>query len=118
MNYYVVASADGYIAGPEGQFDFVGFDGDLATWIIDEYPETLPVHAREALGIADRGSRRHAPTHLSTRPRRRNQEPLPAPASDRLLNDGILVSGAVGSPAGAVDGGGETMTASPISRTL
>lgn len=58
MTYYVAASADGYIAGPDGQFDFFGFDGDLAAWIIAEYPETLPAHAREALGIADRDNRR------------------------------------------------------------
>lgn len=54
LTYYVAASADGYIAGPDGQFDFFSFDGDLAAWIIEEYPETLPVQAREALGIADR----------------------------------------------------------------
>ena len=58
VTYYVAASADGYIAGPDGQFDFFSFDGDLADWILKEYPETLPVHAREALGIADRDNRR------------------------------------------------------------
>lgn len=58
LTYYLAASADGYIAGPEGQFDFFGFDGDLAAWVVEEYPETLPVHAREALGIADRDNRR------------------------------------------------------------
>lgn len=58
LTYYIAASADGYIAGPDGQFDFFGFDGDLAAWIIEEYPETLPVHAREALGIAERNNRR------------------------------------------------------------
>lgn len=57
LTYYVAASADGYIAGPEGQFDFFGFDGDLAAWILEEYPETLPVHARAALGIAERANR-------------------------------------------------------------
>lgn len=57
LTYYVAASTDGYIAGPDGQFDFFAFDGDLAAWIIDEYPETLPVHAREALGIADLDNR-------------------------------------------------------------
>ncbi len=58
VTYYVAASADGYIAGPDGQFDFFGFDGDLAAWIMEEYPETLPVHVREALGIVDRDNRR------------------------------------------------------------
>ena len=58
LTYYVAASADGYIAGPEGQFDFFSFEGDLAAWIIAEYPETLPVHARDALGIADHDNRR------------------------------------------------------------
>lgn len=58
LTYYVAASVDGYIAGPDGQFDFFGFDGDLAAWIVEEYPETLPVHAREAMGIADLDNRR------------------------------------------------------------
>lgn len=57
LTYYIAASADGYIAGPDGQFDFFAFDGDLASWIIKEYPETLPVHAREALGINDQPNR-------------------------------------------------------------
>lgn len=54
LTYYVAASVDGYIAGPDGQFDFFGFEGDFAAWIMQEYPETLPVHAREVLGINDR----------------------------------------------------------------
>ncbi len=57
LTYYIAASADGYIAGPDGQFDFFAFEGDLAAWIIEEYPETLPIHAREALGISDRPNR-------------------------------------------------------------
>lgn len=32
LTYYVAASADGYIAGPSGEFDFFDFDGDLAAW--------------------------------------------------------------------------------------
>lgn len=42
LTYYVAASADGYIAGPEGQFNFFSFDGDLAAWIIEEYPRRCP----------------------------------------------------------------------------
>ena len=58
LTYYVAASVDGYIAGPCGESDFFCFEGDLAAWIIEEYPETLPAHAREALGIAHRDNRR------------------------------------------------------------
>lgn len=57
LTYYVAASADGYIAAPDGQFDFFHFEGDLAAWIIEEYPETLPVHARTALRISERDNR-------------------------------------------------------------
>lgn len=53
LTYYVAASIDGYIAGPQGQVDVFCFEGDLAAWIVEEYPETLPVHARKALGIND-----------------------------------------------------------------
>lgn len=58
LTYYVAASIDGLIAGPDGEFDMFVFHGDLAAWIIEEYPETLPVHARAALGLADAPPRR------------------------------------------------------------
>ncbi len=77
LTYYVAASADGYVAGPDGQVDFFGFDGDLAAWIIEEYPETLPVHACEALGIADHGNR-HYDTVLMGR---RTYEPASDPVA-------------------------------------
>lgn len=50
--YYVSATLDGYIAGPEGQYDFLPFEGEPAEMIKAEYPETLPAHAREPLGMA------------------------------------------------------------------
>ena len=56
--YYVAATADGFIAGPEGQFDFLLFESDIQAMIITELPETLPGPARVAMGIDDVANQR------------------------------------------------------------
>ena len=58
LTYYIATSLDGFIAGPDGGFDFFAFEGDLAAAILADYPETMPVHAREPLGIADAANAR------------------------------------------------------------
>lgn len=62
LTYLIAASLDGFIAGPNGD-DPTGPDGfwpvtdDYIGFLTKEYPETLPVGARDALGVTERGSR-------------------------------------------------------------
>lgn len=58
LTYYIAVSLDGFIAGPDGQFDFFGFEGDFAAAVLADFPETLPGPARGPLGIADVPNRR------------------------------------------------------------
>lgn len=51
LTYYVSATIDGFIAGPDGQYDFLSFEGDVRDLILSEYPETMPAQARGPLGL-------------------------------------------------------------------
>lgn len=51
--YYVAVTLDGYIAAPDGAFDFFPLEGDHGPWIVEHYPESVPGHFREQLGLAE-----------------------------------------------------------------
>ncbi|GGG06110.1 deaminase [Rhodococcoides trifolii] len=51
--YYIGTSLDGYIAGPQNQFDFFPLSDEMAAWINARYPETVPTHIREHVGLLD-----------------------------------------------------------------
>ncbi|MFI1465004.1 dihydrofolate reductase family protein [Nocardia carnea] len=51
LTYYVGSSIDGYIAGPGGEVDFYPVADDMMEWINARYPETVPRHIRELVGL-------------------------------------------------------------------
>ena len=53
LTYYVAATLDGYIAGPDGELDFFPFEGELLDAVLADYPETMPAQARGPLGLTD-----------------------------------------------------------------
>ncbi|MBD2257564.1 dihydrofolate reductase family protein [Pseudanabaena sp. FACHB-2040] len=63
--YYVACSVDGFIAHQDGSFDGFLQAGDHITDLAAVFPETIPAHFREALGV--RGENQHFDTVLMGR---------------------------------------------------
>ncbi|MGW5122928.1 dihydrofolate reductase family protein [Streptomyces sp. NPDC004069] len=53
LTYYVAATLDGYIAAPDGTYDFLPFEGEVREAILAEYPETMPAHVRGPFGLTE-----------------------------------------------------------------
>ena len=60
LKYYVACSVDGFIAREDGSFDFA-----LVEDLFREFPETVPGHLRQQLGIS--GPNRHCDVVLMGR---------------------------------------------------
>ncbi|MEU9040121.1 MULTISPECIES: dihydrofolate reductase family protein [unclassified Kitasatospora] len=55
LSYFVGTTIDGFIAAPNGDFDFFmpHLTEDFAPTLFTEYPETIPTPGRTAVGIAE-----------------------------------------------------------------
>nr|WP_201469457.1 dihydrofolate reductase [Microbacterium hydrocarbonoxydans] len=53
LTYYIALSIDGFIAGPDDEVDFFPGSDEYMAWMIGEYADALPTHARAQLGIPD-----------------------------------------------------------------
>lgn len=51
LTYYIAVTLDGFIADPDGRTDFLPWDGDHGPAITAEYPETVPGHVADAIGL-------------------------------------------------------------------
>lgn len=67
LTYYVGMSIDGFIAAPDGTYDFYPLsESFMKDFLIGEYPDCLPTHVRRHLGVDDLENR-HFDTMLQGR---------------------------------------------------
>jgi dihydrofolate reductase len=60
LTYFIAASVDGFIGAPNGDAELFNrfVDEEFLEFLKAEYPETLPTHGRQALGLDDLENKR------------------------------------------------------------
>lgn len=51
LKYYVACTVDKFIAGKDDSFDFFLTEGEHVADLLQNFPETIPIHFRDKLGI-------------------------------------------------------------------
>ena len=51
--YHISVTQDGFIAGPDGEFDFFVMNDDLTQTLNVRFPETIPTDLRGTIGITE-----------------------------------------------------------------
>lgn len=57
VTYYIACTVDGFIARPDRSFDGFLMDGEHLTDLVRRFPETMPGHLHEALGVSGEATR-------------------------------------------------------------
>ncbi|GGP53238.1 dihydrofolate reductase family protein [Streptomyces melanogenes] len=59
LSYYIALTIDGFIAAPDGSYDFYPLSDELFGFMGSDFPEALPTPARRALGVDETPNRRY-----------------------------------------------------------